>query len=75
MRAGARFASVKAGPAVIVVKDRSAADNFHLIGPGVNRTTTKAGRTTVTWRVALKKGLYRFRSDATATLKGSFRVR
>jgi hypothetical protein len=75
MRAGARFASVKAGPAVIVVNDRSAADNFHLIGPGVNRTTKKAGRTTVTWRVTLKRGLYTFRSDATARLKGSFRVR
>jgi hypothetical protein len=29
----------------------------------------------VTWRVTLKKGLYTFRSDATAALKGSFRVR
>lgn len=73
--AGARFASMKAGPAVLVVNDRSAADNFHLVGPGVNRTTTRAGRTTVTWRLTLKKGLYAFRSDATPTLKGSFRVR
>jgi len=74
LRAGARFASAKAGPAVIVVSDRSAADNFRLIGPGVNRATTKAGRTTVTWRVTLKKGRYSFRSDASPALKGSFRV-
>src|SRR5262245_12573924 len=64
-RAGARFASLKAGPAIVVVKDRSAADNFHLVGPHVNRATTKAGRTTVTWRLTLRKGLYSFRSDAT----------
>jgi hypothetical protein len=73
-RAGARFASVRAGPAVIVVSDRSTADNFRLTGPGVNRATTKAGKTTVTWRVTLKKGRYAFRSDATPALKGSFRV-
>ena len=74
LRGGARLRSVKAGPAVIVVGDRSAVDNFHLVGPGVNRATTRAGRTTVTWRVTLKKGRYAFRSDATPTLKGSFLV-
>jgi hypothetical protein len=73
-RAGVKFASIKRGPAVLTVSDRSAADNFHLIGPGVNRTTTKAGKGTFTWRLALKAGLYRYHSDATATLKGSFRV-
>ena len=69
-----KVASVKAGAAVLVVCDRSATDNFHLTGPGVNRTTTKAGKGTFTWKLALKAGLYRYRSDATATLKGSFRV-
>jgi plastocyanin len=75
-RAGAtvRVATLKAGAAVLVVRDLSATDNFHLIGPGVNRTTTKAGKGTFTWKLALKAGLYRYRSDATATLKGSFRV-
>jgi len=74
-RAGARFASLKAGAAIVVVNDRSTTENFHLIGPGVNRATTKAGRTKATWRVTLRKGLYVFRSDATPALKGSFRVR
>jgi hypothetical protein len=73
-RAGVRFASVKAGLAVVVVRDRSSIDNFRLIGPGVNRATTKAGRATVIWRVALKKGRYVFRSDATPALRGTFRV-
>jgi hypothetical protein len=74
-RAGTRIVSVKAGPAVVVVADRSAADNFHLTGPGVNRATTKSGRTNVSWQVTLKKGRYTFRSDATPTLKGSFLAR
>jgi plastocyanin len=74
-RAGAKFASLKRGAAIIVVNDRSTIDNFHLLGPGVNRATTKAGRAKATWRVTLRKGLYGFRSDATPTLKGSFRVR
>ena len=69
-----RVATVKAGAAVIVVRDRSATDNFHLTGPGVNRTTTKAGKGTFTWKLRLKKGVYRYRSDATPSLKGSFRV-
>jgi hypothetical protein len=69
-----RVAAVKAGVAVIVVSDRTAADNFHLTGPGVNKTTTKAGKGTFTWRLTLKKGVYRYRSDATPSLKGSFRA-
>jgi plastocyanin len=75
-RAGAtvRVVTLKAGAAVVVVRDLSAADNFHLTGPGVNRKTTKAGKGTFTWKLALKAGLYRYRSDATVTLKGSFRV-
>ena len=73
-RAGRKFAAMKAGPAVVVVSDKSAVDNFHLIGPGVNRATTKAGRASLIWRVTLKKGRYVFRSDATPALRGTFRV-
>ena len=73
-RAGVKFASIKRGSAVLTVSDRSAADNFHLIGPGVNRTTTKTGKGTFAWKLTLKAGLYRYRSDATVALKGSFRV-
>jgi spore coat protein U-like protein len=76
-RAGAklRVATLRAGPVVVRVSDRSAADNFHLVGPGVNRATTRLGRTTATWRLMLKRGLYAYRSDATPSLKGSLRVR
>jgi hypothetical protein len=72
--ATARVASVKAGAAVIRVSDRSRTDNFHLTGPGTNRATTKAGVSTTTWRLTLKRGPYRYRSDATPRLAGSFRV-
>ena len=40
----------------------------------MNRKTTKAGKGTFTWKLELKAGLYRYQSDATATLKGSFRI-
>lgn len=73
-RAGARVSVVKAGPAVIVVADRSKKGNFHLVGPGVNKATSKLGTGTVTWRVTLKRGVYKFGSGATTALRRSFRV-
>jgi hypothetical protein len=75
-RAGAvvRVRSLKGGAAVIRIRDRSATDNFHLTGPGVNRATTRVGKATVTWRLALKRGRYVYRSDATPSLRGSLGV-
>jgi hypothetical protein len=73
-RNGSKVVTLKAGPAVLTVSDRSATDNFRLTGPGVSKATSKAGKGTIAWKVALKKGIYRYRSDATASLKGSFRV-
>ena len=63
-----------AGPVVLVVNDRSTKDNFHLIGPGVNRATSKPGKGTVVWKLTFRRGTYVYRSDATPTLRGSFRV-
>lgn len=73
-RAGARVGSLRAGPVVLVVHDRSATDNFRLSGPGVSRATSKPGTTTATWRLMLRRGLYVYRSDASAGLKGLLRV-
>jgi plastocyanin len=73
-RAGAKVLTLEAGAALLTVSDRSATDNFRLTGPGVNKATSKAGKGTTAWKVALTKGIYRYRSDATASLKGSFRV-
>jgi hypothetical protein len=65
---------LSAGRAVIVVKDASRTDNFHLVGPGVNKATGVMFRGTVTWKVTLKPGSYSFRSDRHKTLRGAFRV-
>ena len=66
--------TLAAGTDTFAVVDRSAKENFHLKGPGVDRKTNlkKAGK--FTWTVVLKKGTYRFFSDANPKLKGSFKV-
>jgi hypothetical protein len=47
----------------IVVRDRSRGHNFHLTGPGVNRSTPVRRTGTFTWNVTLRAGSYRYRSD------------
>jgi plastocyanin len=71
---GARVTSLKAGKARVTVRDLSAKDNFHLIGPGTNAKTGVAFKGTKTWSLTLRKGTYRYRSDAHPALKGSFKV-
>ena len=66
--------SAKAGKAVLTIRDRSATDNFHLIGPGVNKKTAVRSKATVTWAVTLRAGAYRYSSDAHTKLKGTMRV-
>ena len=72
--AGKKVVAVKAGPVMIRVFDRSASDNFHLVGPGVNRTTTRVAKVSVIWKLKLKRGTYLYRSDANTKLRGSFRA-
>jgi plastocyanin len=66
--------TVAAGPARITVVDRSRADNFHLVGPGVNRKTGVAFRGRVTWSVTLQAGRYTYRSDKHKRLRGTLTV-
>jgi hypothetical protein len=73
-RAGALLKTVPAGPVTLVVNDRSAKDNFRLVGPGVNRATSKPGTGSASWKLTLKPGLYTYRSDASPKLRGSFRA-
>jgi hypothetical protein len=73
--AGKKLASVKAGTYSIVVRDRSKAHNFHLVGTRVNRKSSVAAVGTTTWKLKLSKGMLRFYSDkAPKTVKGSLRV-
>ncbi len=63
--AGRRVTALKPGQYRITVRDRSARDNFHLRGPGVNRMTGRPFRGTVTWLVTLRAGgVYTAVSDA-----------
>ncbi|HEU5213546.1 MAG TPA: hypothetical protein VFU10_12310 [Gaiellaceae bacterium] len=56
-----------AGSYRITVHDTSKTRNFHLVGPGVNRHTTKAFKGTVTWTLDLSAGTYKFGSDPRLT--------
>ena len=72
---GARVTALTAGTYAITVRDLSARDNFHLTAAlGLDRKTSVAGRGRVLWRLALKPGTYRYRSDAHPQLKGSLTV-
>ena len=73
--AGAAVKSVKAGLVTLTVRDRSAVHDFHLTGPGVNKRTSVVFTGTQTWRLRLRKGVYRFVCDPHASaMRGTFRV-
>lgn len=68
--------TLKAGTYKIVVSDPTPAHNFHLTGPGVNKSTSVSGTGTYTWTVKLKKGAYKYVCDPHASfMKGSFTVK
>jgi plastocyanin len=75
-KGGAKVAKVKAGKYSIAVNDLSGSHNFHLVGPGVNKSTSVAGTGKITWTVTLQKGkTYRFRCDPHASfMNGSFKA-
>lgn len=54
--AGKSVKALKAGPAVITVRDRSATRGGRLSGAGVSRSTKAAYVGTVVWKVTLKAG-------------------
>jgi hypothetical protein len=70
----AGIAALTAGPAVLTIHDSSRKDNFHLVGPGVNRATGIAFKGTVTWKVTLAAGTYTYRSDGRRRTSGRFTV-
>jgi NitT/TauT family transport system substrate-binding protein len=71
---GKRLTSLLAGDYTFVVSDRSARQNFHLKGPGLDKKTgtRQVGRLSFTTK--LGKGVYTYSSDANPKLKGTFRV-
>lgn len=74
-KGGIKLTKLKAGKYTIVVQDKAADHNFHLSGPGVNKTTSVSAKGTTTWKVTLKKGTYTYVCDPhKAFMKGSFTV-
>jgi plastocyanin len=72
---GKKVSKLKAGKYTIKVADKSNIHNFHLKGPGVNKSTSVGGTGSSTWTLTLKKGKYTFVCDPHATfMKGSFTV-
>jgi hypothetical protein len=67
--------ALAAGRYKLAVTDATRADNFHLIGPGVNKKTGVKFKGGASWTLRLKPGKYTFRSDATKKLKRTFSVR
>jgi len=77
LKSGAKAVkALKAGTYTIVVSDKSTIHNFHLFGPGVNKSTTVPFTGTQTWAVKLKAGKYTYQCDphASAGMKGAFIV-
>jgi len=71
----AKVKTLKPGKYSITVKDKSNIHDFHLKGPGVNKTTSVGGTGTSTWKVTLKKGKYTIVCDPHATImKSTFTV-
>lgn len=74
--AGKHVKTLRAGTYTVKVEDKSSSHNFHLTGPGLNKSTTVGFVGETTWTVKLRKGTYRFQCDPHAAfgMKGSFRV-
>jgi plastocyanin len=72
---GQRISHLNAGTYAIQVHDNSAVHDFHLTGPGVDRSTTVPFVGTQIWSVTFTDGVYTFVCDPHASImRGSFSV-
>jgi hypothetical protein len=72
---GGRVTHLDPGTYTIVVHDRSADHNFHLIGPGVHQVTDVEGVGDSTWTVTLSDGIYTYQCDPhSGIMRGRFAV-
>jgi plastocyanin len=72
---GKKVSALQAGSYTFVIADKASIHDFHLTGPGVNKTTSVAGKGTTTWKLTLKKGTYKYVCDPHASfMHGSFKV-
>jgi len=74
-KAGKPIRALKPGKYTITVQDFSKAQNFHVVGPGLNVKTSLRGKGSSGWAVVLKAGTFRYYSDGSPRkLKGTFSV-
>ena len=67
--------NLAAGTYSLVIKDESTIHDFHLTGPGVDKTTGVGGTSTTTFSVTFNPGHYSFMCDPHASsMHGSFTV-
>lgn len=72
---GVPITALRADRYTVLVTDASRRDNFHLVGPGVNRRTGLRFKGTARWTVHVRSGIYRYRSDRPhSRLQGRFQV-
>ena len=72
---GVTVTQLDPGPYRIFVEDRSDFHNFHLFGPGVERSTSVEELGSFVWEVTFVEGRYRFVCDPHATeMRGAFTV-
>jgi hypothetical protein len=72
---GAKVTHLEAGTYEVEVHDNSTFHNFHLTGPGVEKSTAVDFKGTTIWLVTFTDGVYRFVCDPhAAQMKGEFTV-
>ena len=60
--------TVTPGTYLITIHDKSSIHDFHLTGPGINKTTSVPNVGTTKWTVKLKRGTYHFVCDPHRTI-------
>jgi plastocyanin len=72
---GKAVTTLAPGTYTITVDDQADIHNFHLTGPGVDKSTDVGGTGKVTWTVDLKAGQYHYQCDPHASqMNGDFTV-
>ena len=75
-KAGKKVTKLKRGTYIFKIADKSSIHNFHLKGPGIDKKTGVGFQGTVTWKLTLKKGTYKYVCDPHKSfMKGSFTVK
>lgn len=73
--AGTAVKSLAAGTYRLTVRDSTKADNFHVLGKGVNKSTGVKFKGVKAWTLVFRSGTYTVLSDASKKLRRTFTVK